>query len=229
MLQLLQTPRTIIVDGQARTISAPTNEIKNRCFARMRNSLDLAREVIRSDFPEFESLQLFSVFRLQDSTLPQTSALNKLADFLHVNPAQFAQEFQHIWPITDWHFRNGATSQESAWQQAFNNKLSLLFAVGGGDRSNHIRHCMLLFCGICRGKPAPLALNVYLGKLIALLRSAEVMCLRPGSMTNCSPAFACLGFSIKCCLEVLGKCHFFFSISCFIICVTCLPSPCMFV
>ena len=192
MLQLLQTPRTIIVDGQARTISAPTNEIKNRCLARMRNWLDLAREVIRSDFPEFESLQFFSVFRLQHSTLPQTSALNKLADFLHVNPAQFAQEFQHIWPIADWHFPNGAKSQESEWQQAFNK---------GSFKSHPALHA-------------------------ALLRHLS---WQTGSMTNCSPAFACLGFSIKCCLEVLGKCHFFFSTSCFIICVAGLPSPCMFV
>ena len=136
MLQLLQTPRTIIVDGQVRTISAPTDEIKNRCFARMKNWLDLARAVIRSDFPEFESLQLFSVFRLQDSTLPQTSALNKLADFLNVNPAQFVQEFQHIWPIADWHFRNGAKSQESAWQQAFNKK--------GSFKSHPALHAALL-------------------------------------------------------------------------------------
>ena len=133
MLQLLQTPRTIIVDGQARTISAPTNEIKNRCFARMRNWLDLAREVIRSDFPEFESLQFFSVFRLQDSTLPQTSALNKLADFLHVNPAQFAQEFQHI------RLQTGTFGTVQNPRKVRGSRLSTT-----RDRSNHIRHCMLL-------------------------------------------------------------------------------------
>eukprot|EP00971_Amphidinium_carterae_P248341 4930247-Amphidinium_carterae.1 len=93
----------------------------------MSNLLQLLRHSLQAEFPEFETLQLFSIFRLsKDFQDPAASRrhvqdvdnkITRMASMLHLPEAQLSAEFHDILPAALNKFAAGNSTQES-WVQA---------------------------------------------------------------------------------------------------------------
>eukprot|EP00438_Fugacium_kawagutii_P026541 Skav227898 [mRNA] locus=scaffold4087:164838:166961:+ [translate_table: standard] len=117
MLDTLKTPKTIFVDNVQRILQAPSQQSIDKCIERHVCILELARRAVQSDFPSFETLQLFSIFQLKEQ--PQNSKMIALCRVLSLDAPQFMSEFRQVHPAAVWHFRNGDDALPwEAWKRA---------------------------------------------------------------------------------------------------------------
>ena len=64
MCQMLQTPRVFYVLGEPKRLELPPAHVRKRCLGRMRNWIVLCNDILKSEFPAFETASAFGGFDL---------------------------------------------------------------------------------------------------------------------------------------------------------------------
>ena len=118
MMETLKTPKAFFIDGMQRVIQKPSQEVVNKCMERLRCILQLIRKAVQSDFPDFETLQLFSIFDVRERHNPAKVAA--LARVLSLDAAKLNAEYLSVCPTAQFHFRNGSenSTMANAWKRA---------------------------------------------------------------------------------------------------------------
>lgn len=136
MLSLLKNEKVVYIDRVPKRIGGRAPEflspIVDRCVVRLQSWLILAREVVAAEFPEFETMQAFSVLRFQTSFEKRQWAdaeherraisdkLLKLARILKLDVNKLRQHFFDHLPVAQCEFdtRTPACTSFAAWKFA---------------------------------------------------------------------------------------------------------------
>ena len=153
MLTILKKERVLFIDRKPTRIGAKQMApIITRCLSRLSRWVGLAREVMRAEFPEFESIQAFKVLSLRDkheSTWrvlserleEQMKSLAKLGHMLGLNVSILTEQFFSALPTAQYIFSKKDCEAGAAWREAVNtidrgNRLA-------GDKTGAIRTVLL--------------------------------------------------------------------------------------
>ncbi len=132
MLTLLQKERLLFIDRIPKRVGGVAMApIVTRCLKRLEKWVRLAREVLRAEFPQFETVQAFSALRLRSlaaepqaagleaERLMQTEKLAKIAQMLSLDANLLTAQFFDNLPTALFAFgRNGNGDSLAAWREA---------------------------------------------------------------------------------------------------------------
>ena len=132
MLTLLQKERLLFIDRTPKRVGGVAMApIVTRCLKRLEKWVRLAREVLRAEFPQFETVQAFSALRLRSlaaepqaagleaERLMQTEKLAKIAQMLSLDANLLTAQFFDNLPTARFAFgRNGNGDSLAAWREA---------------------------------------------------------------------------------------------------------------
>ena len=139
MLTLLQKERLLLIDRKPKRVGGVAMAaIVTRCLARLEKWVRLAREVLRAEFPQFETVQTFSALHLRSlaaepqaaglerlmhsleaERLMQTEKLAKIAQMLSLDANLLTAQFFDNLPTALFAFgRNGNGDSLAAWREA---------------------------------------------------------------------------------------------------------------
>ena len=104
VLTILQKERLLFIDRKPKRVGGVVMApIIARCLKRLEKWVRLAREVLRAEFPHFETVQAFSALRLQSlaaeplcleaARLMHTDKLMKIAQLLSIDANKLTTQF----------------------------------------------------------------------------------------------------------------------------------------
>ena len=130
MLTVLQKERLLFIDRKPKRVGGvAVAPIVTRCLKRFETWVRLAREVLRAEFPQFETVQAFSALRLslaaeplaalEAERLTQTAKLAKIAQMLNLDADELTIQFFDNLPSALWAFERGGVGDSlAAWREA---------------------------------------------------------------------------------------------------------------
>ena len=130
MLTVLQKERLLFIDRKPKRVGGvAVAPIVTRCLKRFETWVRLAREVLRAEFPQFETVQAFSALRLSLAAQPlaaleaerltQTAKLAKIAQMLNLDADELTIQFFDNLPSALWAFERGGVGDSlAAWREA---------------------------------------------------------------------------------------------------------------
>ena len=123
MLQYLRRQRAFMnSQGAPKTLGGAgtvTGEMTRRCLNRLQLYVNLAIETLRSEFPDYDIIMCFSVFKLDrqqfgNSTAKREERLERLAKVFGVDLQQVIDQFFDLRPMALHEFAKGCSSAQ-AW------------------------------------------------------------------------------------------------------------------
>ncbi len=130
MLSLLQKERLLFIDHKAKRVGGHNlQRATDRCLERLVKWVRLAREVVRAEFPQFESVQAFAALRLLGPDDRPTSynvesernalaaQLTKLAALLRLDVNVLSEQFFAHLPSAQFAFDSQNCTSFAAWRQ----------------------------------------------------------------------------------------------------------------
>jgi hypothetical protein len=123
MLTYLQVQRAFMnSEGAPKTLGGPgrvTDDMRRRCLNRMQLYVNLAIETLRSEFPDFDIIMCFSIFKLDQQHFGRSSAkreerLQRLAQVFGVGLQELIDQFFDLRPMALHEYAKGCTSAQ-AW------------------------------------------------------------------------------------------------------------------
>ena len=137
MLAVLEKQRLLFIDRKAKRIGGIRMlPIVTRCLGRLSKWVQLAREVLRAEFPQFEIVQAFGALRLQSRSerrrdlaaqphteserLKQVDQLTKIAQLLGLDANMLAAQFFDNLPTAQFVFDDKGCESVTAWCEAVN-------------------------------------------------------------------------------------------------------------
>ena len=130
MLTVLQKERLLFIDRKPKRVGGvAVAPIVTRCLKRFETWVRLAREVLRAEFPQFETVQAFSALRLSLAAQPlaaleaelltQTAKLAKIAQMLNLDADELTiKVFDNLPAALRAFDRDGVGDSSAAWREA---------------------------------------------------------------------------------------------------------------
>ena len=131
MLTLLTKERLLFIDRKPKRVGGvAVAPIVTRCLKRFETWVRLAREVLRAEFPQFETVQALSALRLRSlaaeplaaleaERLTQTAKLAKIAQMLNLGADELTIQLFDNLPSALWAFERGGVGDSlAAWREA---------------------------------------------------------------------------------------------------------------
>ena len=131
MRTALQKERLLFIDRKPKRVGGvAVAPIVTRCLKRFQTWVRLAREVLRAEFPQFETVQAFSALRLRSlaaeplaaleaERLTQTAKLAKIAQMLNLDADELTIQLFDNLPSALWAFERGGVGDSlAAWREA---------------------------------------------------------------------------------------------------------------
>ena len=137
MLELLKKERVLYIDHKPKKVGGKSTDqmapIVQRCLGRLEKWSVLAQEVLHAEFPEFESVNAFSVFRLTsveerrewaDAEMERRTVSTKLlnlTNLLRLDVENLKERFFDHLPVAQHIFDQQGCTSFAAWKEAMDN------------------------------------------------------------------------------------------------------------